>query len=128
MFVIITHFLPRLTNVSKDGSYPLCRVTRVGYSLAYKQKTRMQVTDIDKHSSLLRYGFNYGRKKFYCAGNVLIRRVMFFIGSASAYYTIVLIMLGRFNVHEVASTINIVTIINYAERGVIYDCSVVPIL
>ncbi len=48
---------------------------------------------------------------------------MFFIGSASAYYTIVLIMLGWFNVHKVASTINIVTIINYAARGVIYDCN-----
>ncbi len=85
MFVIVTHFLPSLTIASKDGSYPLYRVSRVGYSLAYKQKTRMQVVDIDKHSSLLRLGFNYDRKKFYCAGNVLIRGVMFFIGSASAF-------------------------------------------
>jgi hypothetical protein len=29
---------------------------------------------------------------------------------------------------SVASTINMVTVVNYAARGVIYDCSGVPIL
>ncbi len=31
----------------------------------------MEVTDCDKHPSLLRHGLNYGYKKFYCTGQVV---------------------------------------------------------
>jgi hypothetical protein len=30
--------------------------------------TKLEVTEIDKHTSLLQYGINYGRKKFYSTG------------------------------------------------------------
>ncbi len=78
MFAIFSHFLPSRTFASKLEPVflvgdTLCGATRVGYSLAHKQMTRVEVTDIDKHSILLRYGFNYDRKKFYSANNVLIR-------------------------------------------------------
>ncbi len=37
---------------------------RLGSSLAHKHKTRLEATDGEKHSSLLRYGINGGRKSF----------------------------------------------------------------
>jgi hypothetical protein len=30
--------------------------------------TKMEVTEIDKHTSLLQSGINYGKKKFYSTG------------------------------------------------------------
>jgi hypothetical protein len=42
--------------------------TLVSTSLAYKYKTGVEVTDSGKHSSLLRYDSNYGRKFFYSKG------------------------------------------------------------
>ncbi len=44
------------------------KVTRVVYSQSIgKLKTKVGVTDGAKHSSLLRYGINNGRAKFYNA-------------------------------------------------------------
>jgi hypothetical protein len=42
--------------------------TLVSSSLAYKYKTGVEATDSGKHSSLSRYGSNYGRKNFYSKG------------------------------------------------------------
>ncbi len=46
---------------------PTLRVgsSRVGSSFAYKYKTRVEVSDSDKHYSLLQYGINYGRKMLF---------------------------------------------------------------
>jgi len=38
--------------------------TWVSSSLASKYQTRMEVTDSDKHCSLLQYAIHYGLKKF----------------------------------------------------------------
>jgi hypothetical protein len=42
--------------------------TLVSSSLAYKYKTGVEATGSGKHSSLLRYGSNYGRKFFIIKG------------------------------------------------------------
>jgi hypothetical protein len=39
--------------------------TWVGSGLACRYLTKVEVLDSDEHSSLLQYGINYGRKKFY---------------------------------------------------------------
>ena len=43
--------------------------TLAGSAIAYKYKAKVEVTDNDKRSSLLRYGINYGRKNFYNTGH-----------------------------------------------------------
>jgi hypothetical protein len=42
--------------------------TEVGASLSWKYYTRVEMTDSNKHSSLLHYGINYRCKRFYSAG------------------------------------------------------------
>jgi len=40
----------------------------VGSILAYKYLARVEVNKREKHSSLIHYGINYGRKMFYDTG------------------------------------------------------------
>ncbi len=70
MFATVSHFYPRQAFAGNVGAYlngaPFMTQLRwVAPRLALKYWTREEVTDIGKHSSLLRYGKNYCRKKFY---------------------------------------------------------------
>ncbi len=65
MFVKFNHFHPSLIFVGKARSLPLgwslvWSSTQVGFGLAH----RVEVSVSDKHTSLLQYRTNYGRKKF----------------------------------------------------------------
>ncbi len=65
MFVTAIHFHPSLIfcwNLPERS--PLSYATR----LACKYKANVQVTASNQHSSLLEYGINYDRKKFYSTG------------------------------------------------------------
>jgi hypothetical protein len=48
--------------------------TKVGFTLAWKYKNRVRVTESAEDVSLLRYGFNYNRKQFYSTGPVILKR------------------------------------------------------
>jgi hypothetical protein len=54
VFVAFGHYQPRLINASMAGAYPS----------EATQMRETEVIDSDKHSSLLEYEFNYGRKMF----------------------------------------------------------------
>jgi len=63
------HFHSRLIFVGKAKSLPLesgyVRSSAwVGFSLSYTSWSRVEVTGIDKHSSLHQHGIKYGRKFF----------------------------------------------------------------
>jgi len=48
---------------------PLMGSTLVGFSLAHKYQTRVEVNGIGKRVSLIRYGYNYSLKKFHSTGH-----------------------------------------------------------
>ncbi len=67
------HLHPNLVFAGKAGAYPswILKVPNnlgLAPKLVPKYYTNMEVTEISKHSSLLRNGKNYSRKKFYSAG------------------------------------------------------------
>jgi hypothetical protein len=69
VFAIISHLNPNLIFVGKVVSQPLESSPVIGSSLVSssltcKHHSRVVVTDISKHSSLLWHGKKYGRKKF----------------------------------------------------------------
>jgi hypothetical protein len=71
VFFNIRYFYPSLIFEVKAGSQPLgFGIAKgsplVSSSLGCKYETRLKVTDSGKHSSLLKYGKNYCRKKFCC--------------------------------------------------------------
>ncbi len=70
----------------------------------------VDVNGSGKHSSLLRYGKNYGRKKFIVQTPVIFLDQVFKKSSS------------------VACTINIATIVNYTARGVKNDHSIISIV
>ncbi len=63
MFVAVGHFQPGLISKSKDQSLPL----------VWQYYTSVEVTEGDKHSSLLRYIIIYDHKKFYDSGPSIIK-------------------------------------------------------
>jgi hypothetical protein len=66
--VTISHFHPSLTSVGKARSLPLeqsatCGYILVGFGLAVKYYTKIEVTNNDKHSNLPQCKIFYTRKK-----------------------------------------------------------------
>jgi hypothetical protein len=69
MFVTLRHLHPSLVFVSKGKSLPIewspvSDLIWVGSSLTFKYLTRAELTESDKHSSLVRYRIIFGRKRF----------------------------------------------------------------
>ncbi len=63
--------------VGKAGACPnkaRCSTLGLAPGLTYKHLTRLERLVWDKHFSLLRKSVNYGRKKFYNIGPVMIKK------------------------------------------------------
>ncbi len=77
MFVTVSNFHPSLIFTLKARSLPLewssfILLHLVGSDHARKYEIRVEVTDSDKHSSLLRCVINYSREKFYNVGPLVL--------------------------------------------------------
>jgi len=64
MFISVSPFYPNIAMQAKLGE-SWVGPTWVGPSFACSDNTRVEVTDSDKHSSLLRYGINYVCKRLH---------------------------------------------------------------
>ncbi len=80
MFVTVTHLHPSLIFANSTGAYPRKTSTELHKhpDLPVDIKTWVEVTNIDKHSSLLQNRIKYISKQFYGAGNSGLYNKMFY--------------------------------------------------
>ncbi len=70
MFVTVNHFVPTLIFYAKARNLPLQVVFEKGFYLGrlYPYKTKAEVANSDKDTSLPGHGINYWHQKFYSTG------------------------------------------------------------